>query len=144
MKDYFVYIMTNRSRTLYVGVTNDLFRRVQEHREGRGSVFTSKYHVDQLVYFESGQDVYAAIAREKQIKGWLRAKKIALIDTLNPEDRLLVETDAPYLTPQPMRKERNQPAYVTETAQFLAEARGVTYAELDAIVHLNAATLFGW
>ena len=61
-----------------------------------------------------------------------------------PEDRLLVETDAPYLTPQPMRKERNQPAYVTETAQFLAEARGVTYAELDAIVHLNAATLFGW
>lgn len=61
-----------------------------------------------------------------------------------PEDRLLVETDAPYLTPQPMRKERNQPAYVTETAQFLAEARGVTYAELDAIVHRNAATLFGW
>jgi len=61
-----------------------------------------------------------------------------------PEDRLLVETDAPYLTPQPMRKERNQPAYVTETAQFLAEARGVTYAELDATVERNAARTFNW
>jgi len=61
-----------------------------------------------------------------------------------PEDRLLVETDAPYLTPQPMRKERNQPAYVTETAQFVAEARGVTYAELDATVERNAARIFGW
>jgi TatD DNase family protein len=61
-----------------------------------------------------------------------------------PDDRLLVETDAPYLTPQPMRKERNQPAYVTETAQFVAEARGQTYAELDAIVERNAAEVFGW
>jgi TatD DNase family protein len=61
-----------------------------------------------------------------------------------PENRLLVETDAPYLTPQPLRKERNQPAYVTETAQFLAEARGVTYAELDETVERNAATVFGW
>ena len=61
-----------------------------------------------------------------------------------PDDKLLVETDAPYLTPQPMRKERNQPAYVTETAQFVAEQRGQTYTELEAIVERNAATLFQW
>jgi TatD DNase family protein len=61
-----------------------------------------------------------------------------------PDDKLLVETDAPYLTPQPMRKERNQPAYVTETAQFVAEQRGQTYTELEAIVERNAATLFDW
>jgi TatD DNase family protein len=61
-----------------------------------------------------------------------------------PDDRILVETDAPYLTPQPMRKERNQPAYVTETATFVAERRGQTYAELDAIVERNAARLFQW
>ena len=53
MKDYFVYIMTNRSRTLYVGVTNNLFRRVQEHKEGHGSAFTSKYHIEQLVMLPS-------------------------------------------------------------------------------------------
>lgn len=61
-----------------------------------------------------------------------------------PDDRLLVETDAPYLTPQPMRKERNQPAYVTETARFVAQARGQTYAQLEAIVDANAARVFGW
>jgi len=61
-----------------------------------------------------------------------------------PDDKLLVETDAPYLTPQPMRKERNQPAYVTETAQFVAEQRGQTYTELEAIVERNAAQLFRW
>jgi TatD DNase family protein len=63
---------------------------------------------------------------------------------LVPDDKLLVETDAPYLTPQPMRKERNQPAYVTETAGFVAERRGQSYAELDAIVERNAARLFQW
>jgi TatD DNase family protein len=61
-----------------------------------------------------------------------------------PDDKLLVETDAPYLTPQPMRKERNQPAYVTETAQFVAEQRGQSYTELEAIVERNAARLFAW
>ncbi len=61
-----------------------------------------------------------------------------------PDDKLLVETDAPYLTPQPMRKERNQPAYVTETAHFVAQQRGQTYTELEAIVERNAATLFQW
>ena len=61
-----------------------------------------------------------------------------------PLDRLLVETDAPFLTPQHMRKERNQPAYVTETARFIAERRGIEYAELDAAVEANAARLFEW
>jgi len=61
-----------------------------------------------------------------------------------PLDRLLVETDAPYLTPQPVRKERNQPAYVTYTAEFIAERRGISYAELESAVEANAAKLFGW
>jgi TatD DNase family protein len=61
-----------------------------------------------------------------------------------PDDKLLVETDAPYLTPQAVRKHRNRPAFVTETAQFLAEQRDQTYAELDAIVTANAEALFGW
>jgi TatD DNase family protein len=61
-----------------------------------------------------------------------------------PDERLLVETDAPYLTPQAVRKERNQPAFVTHTARFVAERRGVAYAELERVVDANAATLFGW
>jgi TatD DNase family protein len=61
-----------------------------------------------------------------------------------PAERLLVETDAPYLTPQVVRKERNQPAFVTHTARFVAERRGVSYAELERVVDANAATLFGW
>ena len=85
MKEYYVYIMTNRSGTLYVGMTNDIVRRTMEHKEGRGSKFTSKYRINRLVYYESTNDVLSAIAREKQIKGWLRAKKIALIESVNPE-----------------------------------------------------------
>jgi TatD DNase family protein len=73
-------------------------------------------------------------------------KSLALADVagLVPEDRLLVETDAPYLTPQAVRKERNQPAFVTHTARFVAERRGLAYDELDALVTQNAARLFGW
>ena len=85
-KHYYVYIMTNRYNTvLYTGVTNNLLRRVWEHRNGRGSQFTSKYRVTKLVYFEETTDVRAAIAREKQIKAGSRAKKIALIESINPE-----------------------------------------------------------
>jgi len=76
---YFVYIMTNRSRTLYIGVTNNLTRRAREHKTGIGSGFTAKYKLDRLVYFERFEDVHNAIEREKRIKGWLRIKKIALI-----------------------------------------------------------------
>ena len=83
-KTYFVYIMTNRSKTLYTGVTNNLIRRVREHKEGHGSGFTSKYSLDRLVYFERFEDIRNAIEREKRIKGWLRIKKIALIVSVNP------------------------------------------------------------
>ena len=81
---YFVYIMTNRSRTLYIGVTNNLVRRVREHKTGIGSGFTAKYKLDRLVYFERFKDVRNAIEREKRIKGWLRIKKIALLVSMNP------------------------------------------------------------
>jgi putative endonuclease len=72
MKQYYGYIMTNESRTLYTGVTNDLERRVFEHKQKLVPGFTLKYNISKLVYFEITQDVQAAIAWEKQIKGWLR------------------------------------------------------------------------
>ena len=81
---YYVYIMTNRSKTLYTGITNNPVRRVWEHKTGAGSRFTAKYKLDRLVYCERFIDVGRAIAREKQIKGWLRIKKIALIVSVNP------------------------------------------------------------
>jgi putative endonuclease len=84
MKQYHVYIMTNRSRTLYTGVTNDLQRRVYEHQHKLVPGFTSKYNITRLVYLEATGDIRAAISREKQIKGWLRARKIALIESANP------------------------------------------------------------
>ena len=86
-KIYYVYILTNKSRTLYTGVTSNLERRIFEHKNKLMPGFTSKYNITKLVYFESTPDINAAIAREKQIKGWLRAKKIALIETVNPEWR---------------------------------------------------------
>jgi putative endonuclease len=83
--------MTNKSRTLYTGVTNNLERRVGEHKSKAIPGFTSKYNITKLVYYEEGSDINVAIAREKQIKGWLRAKKIALIESTNPEWRDLSE-----------------------------------------------------
>ena len=77
--------MTNRSKTLYTGVTNNLERRVYEHKNKLVTGFTSKYNITKLVYYEETSDVYSALAREKQIKGWLRAKKVALIEAENPE-----------------------------------------------------------
>lgn len=85
MNQYYVYIMTNRSKTLYTGVTNDLNRRVSEHKNKLIEGFTSKYNINKLVYFEETPDISSAIAREKQIKGWLRRKKIELIESMNPE-----------------------------------------------------------
>jgi putative endonuclease len=84
MKTYFVYIMTNKSRTLYIGVTNDLSMRVEQHKSKAIPGFTSKYYLDRLVFFEEFDDIRTAIEREKQIKGWLRRKKIALIEASNP------------------------------------------------------------
>jgi putative endonuclease len=88
---YYVYIMTNRSKTLYTGVTGHLERRVLEHRQGIKGEFAASYKIDRLVYFERFGDVHAAIAREKQIKGLLRIKKIALIASMNPAWRDLSE-----------------------------------------------------
>ena len=85
VNSYYVYILTNRSKTLYTGVTNDLLRRVHEHKQKLIPGFTQKYNINRLVYYEETSDVTEAIAREKQIKGWLRAKKIALIESRNPE-----------------------------------------------------------
>lgn len=84
-KEYYVYIMANRYRTIYTGVTNDLLRRVYEHKCKATPGFTSKYDINRLVYFETTPDIRSAIAREKQIKGWLRAKKVALIESVNPK-----------------------------------------------------------
>lgn len=83
MKNYYVYIMANASRTLYTGVTNNLERRVLEHRRKLISGFTARYNINRLIHFEVFGDIRAAIAHEKQIKGWLRAKKIALIESSN-------------------------------------------------------------
>ena len=83
-KVYFVYIMSNRSKTLYTGVTGNLIRRVREHKMGMGSGFAEKYKLDRLVYFERFEDIRNAIERERTIKGWLRIKKLALIVSINP------------------------------------------------------------
>jgi putative endonuclease len=84
MKQYYVYIITNKSKTLYTGVTSDLIKRVYLHKNHLINGFTKKYNITNLVYYEITNDVNAAIKREKQIKGWLRKKKIALIESINP------------------------------------------------------------
>ena len=81
---YFVYILASRSRTLYIGMTNSLLRRIAEHKDGSASEFTKKYNIHRLVYYEAFQHVNDAIRRETQLKGWRRSKKIALIESSNP------------------------------------------------------------
>ena len=91
-KRYYVYILTNQRHTvLYTGVTNDLHRRVYEHREKLIPGFTKKYNVDKLVYYEVTDSIEAAIHREKQIKGGSRQKKLDLINGMNPQWRDLYE-----------------------------------------------------
>ena len=84
MSHYYVYIMSNKSRTLYIGYTNDLYRRVLEHKRRVVAGFTSKYNINRLLYWESYETMQTAIKRETQLKGWTRAKKIALIEAMNP------------------------------------------------------------
>ena len=91
MRQYYVYIMTNRSGTLYTGVTNDLERRASEHKQRLLEGFTGRYNITRVVYYEATSDIQAAIAREKQIKGWLRRRKIALIESMNPQWKDLSE-----------------------------------------------------
>jgi putative endonuclease len=86
MKNMYVYIVTNRKNgVLYTGVTNNVERRMKEHKLKVVRGLTSRYNLTKLVYFESLDDPTAAIDREKQIKGWLRSKKISLIESMNPE-----------------------------------------------------------
>lgn len=81
----YVYIASNASKTLYVGVTNDLRRRMLEHKHKTVPGFTAKYNITRLVYFETGSSPLEAIEREKYLKGWLRPKKIVLIESVNPD-----------------------------------------------------------
>ena len=83
MSQYYVYIMASLSGILYTGVTSDLNKRVGEHKEGQIPGFTKRYKVNRLVYYETTNDVNAAIAREKQIKRWRREKKVQLVETIN-------------------------------------------------------------
>ena len=85
MREYYVYIMASRGKTFYVGVTNDLERRVFEHKQGLTDGFTKKYRVTKLVYYEATSDIRTAIEREKQLKAWRRSKKVSLVESLNPE-----------------------------------------------------------
>jgi putative endonuclease len=82
--NFYVYILSSRSRTLYVGITSALLRRVHQHREGNADSFTARYGIHRLVYFENFAYADNAIAREKELKGWLREKKMALIAAANP------------------------------------------------------------
>jgi putative endonuclease len=91
MKRYFVYIMASKSRTLYTGVTNNLERRVIEHRRKLVPGFSARYNITRLVYYETGADVRAAIHREKQIKGWTRLRKVVLIESVNRDWKDLSE-----------------------------------------------------
>ncbi len=81
---YATYVMASRSHTLYIGVTGNLHKRVFEHKWKEHEGFTARYNCDQLVWFEHYQDVQKAIAREKELKGWRRSKKSALIESMNP------------------------------------------------------------
>ena len=89
---YYVYIMASASRVLYTGVTNDIVRRAGQHKEGCIPGFSSRYKTGQLVYVEIFNNIRAAISREKEIKGWLRIKKLALIQSANPRWRDLSST----------------------------------------------------
>jgi len=85
MKTYYVYIMAGKSAVLYMGMTNNIKKRVHEHKNHSVKGFTDKYNVDRLLYFEIFRDPASAIKREKQIKAWRREKKVALIDSQNPD-----------------------------------------------------------
>ena len=88
MKSYYVYLLTNwNNRVMYVGMTNNLERRVYEHKNKLVSGFTKKYNINKLVYFEETSDMNAALSREKEIKKWRREKKDSLVLNVNPEWR---------------------------------------------------------
>lgn len=103
-RTYYVYILTNRSGTLYTGFTGNLRGRLWQHRTHQVDGFTKRYHIDRLLYYETFCDVWSAIEREKQIKGWVRRKKVDLIATMNPEWQDLSEG---WYAPQEPREEKD-------------------------------------
>ena len=116
MRQFFVYVMASQSRRLYVGVTSDLRRRVWQHREGAFSAFTSEYRVTRLVYFESTADIRSAVAREKEIKAWPRARKIRLVEADNAGWRDLSEGwFERQATRPPEAQERRRPSCASES-----------------------------
>jgi len=104
-KCFYVYIMAGKNRVLYIGVTNSVTKRVWQHKFGDIEGFTQKYKVNRLVHWESFDDVRNAIAREKELKGWTRAKKVALIEETNPRWKDLAEDWYRRRTDEQMRKE---------------------------------------
>ncbi len=84
-RTYCIYILTNKSGTLYTGVTGNLKKRVWQHKTKEVKGFTEKYNIDRLIYYETFGDVWSAIAREKQIKGWVRRRKLELVASMNAE-----------------------------------------------------------
>ena len=91
MKQYYIYIMTNNSKTLYIGVTNNLQRRVYEHKNKLIEGFTKRYNITKLIYYETTSSIESAIKREKQLKNWKRAWKIELIESVNSDWKDLSE-----------------------------------------------------
>ena len=89
-KDFYVYILTNKSNTLYIGVTNNLYRRIYEHKNKLVDGFTKKYNINKLIYYEISDNPVSAIEREKELKGWSRRKKIDLIKKMNPDFKELI------------------------------------------------------
>ena len=86
-RSYFVYILSSRTKRLYIGVTNNLEARVRQHKRREVEGFTSRYNIDRLVYYEETGDVWAALNREKQLKGWMRIRKLELVYEMNAEWR---------------------------------------------------------
>ena len=103
---FFVYMLASRSRTIYVGVTRSLKKRIPEHREGRTPGFVTRYRIHRLVYFETYRDADAAINREKEIKSWRRERKVALIEARNPAWADLAEA---WFEPYPSKKQIPHP-----------------------------------
>ena len=86
MQQYYTYIMTNsKNKVMYIGVTNNIQRRIYEHKNKTADGFTKKYNVNKLVFYETANDARIAIEREKELKGWKREKKNALVESMNPE-----------------------------------------------------------
>jgi putative endonuclease len=106
--------MASTTATLYVGVTNSVYERVAQHKQGLADGFTKKYQVNRLVYFEVFQYIGNAIAREKEIKGWRRSKKIALIESVNPSWRDLSNDFGKEFKPEKRREERDSSPAASE------------------------------